>query len=138
MALMRMLESKSLKLHFFALCCRKYGVTNALRMTLFVGRTTSPRTLRFHDADGSRFPFTFRGRLDQGALSHLYKDGVQVVDTPHKRVRTILDCGANIGVESLRFWMHNLYAEILAVEADPDNYTILNLEKLISLPSLIS
>lgn len=125
MPLRNLVESKAFKLYLLTLCCRRYGFRNALRMALFVGRTTSARTLYFGDADGSRFTFTFRGRLDQGALSHLYKDGVQVVDTPHKRVRAILDCGANIGVETLRFRMHNPYAEILAVEADPDNFAIL-------------
>ncbi|MDI1250039.1 MAG: FkbM family methyltransferase [Lacunisphaera sp.] len=40
-------------------------------------------------------------------------------------VLTILDLGANIGIESLRFAVFHPQARIVAVEADQDNYDIL-------------
>ena len=121
----RFTESKALKLYLLALCSRKFGLYNALRMTLFVGSTDFYRTLRLQEPGGMRFAFTFRGRTDQGVLSHLYKDGIRVVDNESKCIRTILDCGANIGVETLRFRLHHPHAEILAVEADPANFRLL-------------
>jgi hypothetical protein len=94
-------------------------------MTLFIGSTNFTRTLHLRDPDGSSLSFTFRSRTDQGVLSHLYKDGVRIVDSKFKRIRTILDCGANIGVETLRFSLHHPQAEIMSVEADPDNFDLL-------------
>jgi FkbM family methyltransferase len=125
MQIQRAAEAKLLQLHRIALLSRYFGVTNALRMALFVGSTSFRRTLQLLEPDGRSFSFTFRGRTDQGVLSHLYKDGVRIIDTNSKPVRTILDCGANIGVETLRFRLHHHHAEIIAVEADPDNFALL-------------
>jgi FkbM family methyltransferase len=125
MRLYRLAESKTLKLYLLAVCGHRLGLINALRMTLFVGSTNFTRTLHLRDPDGSSLSFTFRGRTDQGVLSHLYKDGVRIVDSKSKHIRTILDCGANIGVETLRFRLHHPQAEIMAVESDPDNFALL-------------
>jgi FkbM family methyltransferase len=125
MHLRRFIETKSLQLHRVAFLSRIFGLCNALRMVLFVGSTNFNRTISLRDSDGSPFSFTFRGRTDQGVLSHLYKDGVRIVDSKSQPIRTILDCGANIGVETLRFRLHHPQAEIIAVEADPDNFALL-------------
>ncbi len=125
MHLRRFIETKSLQLHRVAFLSRIFGLCNALRMVLFVGSTNFRRTISLRESDGSRFSFTFRGRTDQGVLSHLYKDGVRIVDSKSQPIRTILDCGANIGVETLRFRLHHPQAEIIAVEADPDNFALL-------------
>lgn len=125
MHLQRFIEAKSLQLHRVAFLSRLFGLCNALRMVLFVGSTQFNRTISLRESDGSRFSFTFRGRTDQGVLSHLYKDGVRIVDSNSKPIRTILDCGANIGVETLRFRLHHPQAEIISVEADPDNFSLL-------------
>ena len=125
MHLQRFIETRSLQLHRIAFLSRIFGLCNALRMMLFVGSTNFNRTISLQEPDSSRFSFTFRGRTDQGVLSHLYKDGVRIVDSKSKRIRTILDCGANIGVETLRFRLHHPQAEIMAVEADPDNFALL-------------
>jgi FkbM family methyltransferase len=84
------------------------------------------RTLYFKVPGSDRIqPFTFRGRMDLGVLSHFYKEGYYIKDTPEHPIRTILDCGANIGDETVRFRLHYPTAEIIAVEADPDNATLL-------------
>lgn len=69
--------------------------------------------------------FQFRGKLDSGVTSHFYKEGYYIQDVPDRRVRTILDCGANIGDETARFLCHHPGAEIVAVEAQKDNFEIL-------------
>lgn len=125
MHLQRFIETKSLQLHRVAFLSRIFGLCNALRMVLFVGSTNFNRTVSLRESNGSRFSFTFRGRTDQGVLSHLYKDGVRIVDSKAQPIRTILDCGANIGVETLRFRLHHPQAEIISVEADPDNFSLL-------------
>jgi FkbM family methyltransferase len=75
--------------------------------------------------------FTFRGRKDLGVLSHLCKEGYHISGSPERPIVKILDCGANIGVETLRFRWHHPKAEIIAVEADPANALVLksNFEK---------
>jgi FkbM family methyltransferase len=119
-------ESKILKLWQFFFCLRMYGLRNALLMTVRVGSTLQLRTLRFKTNNPRRaLPFTFRGRTDLGVLSHFYKEGYYIQDTLEMPVRTILDCGANIGDETARFRLHYPNAEIIAVEADPDNAALL-------------
>jgi FkbM family methyltransferase len=125
MNLQRFIETKSIHLHRVAFLSRIFGLRNAIRMMLFVGSTNFHRTIKFRELDGASISFTFRGRTDQGVLSHLYKDGVRIVESKSRRIRTILDCGANIGVETLRFRLHHPQAEIIAVEPDPDNFALL-------------
>ncbi|MCE9608910.1 MAG: FkbM family methyltransferase [Chthoniobacter sp.] len=119
-------ESKILKLWQFFFCLRNYGWRNALLMTVRVGSTQSSRTLLFRTSlPGRKVNFTFRGKTDLGVLSHFYKEGFYIQDTSDLPIRTILDCGANIGDETARFRMHYPDAEIIAVEADPDNAEVL-------------
>jgi FkbM family methyltransferase len=119
-------ESKLLKLWQFFLCRRLYGLRNALLMTVRVGSTVKTRTLRFRTCNSSRVvQFTFRGKTDLGVLSHFYKEGYYIQDTPEEPIRRILDCGANVGDETARFRLHYPEAEIIAVEADPDNGKLL-------------
>lgn len=119
-------ESKLQKIWQFFFCLRLYGLRNAILMTVRVGSTTRSRTLHFRTRNPSRtMPFTFRGKFDLGVLSHFYKEGFYMQDTPDRPVRTILDCGANIGDETMRFRLHYPNAEIIAVEADPDNAALL-------------
>lgn len=119
-------ESKILKVWQFFFCLRMYGLRNALLMTVRVGSTLKSRTLRFRIRGRSRAQrFTFRGKTDLGVLSHFSKEGFFIQDAPGAPVKTILDCGANIGDETVRFRLHHPNAEIIAVEADPDNAALL-------------
>ena len=119
-------ESKILKVWQFFFCLRMYGLRNALLMTVRVGSTLKSRTLRFRLRGQSRTQrFTFRGKTDLGVLSHFSKEGFLIQDSPSSPVKTILDCGANIGDETVRFRIHHPNAEIIAVEADPDNAALL-------------
>ncbi len=121
---MTFLESKVLKVWSILFCIRKYGWRNAILMNVLVGSTSGERHLRFA-SEGGIVPFTFRGKLDLGVLSHFTKEGYRIEDSEAGRVETILDAGANIGDETARFRIHHPGAEIIAVEADPENFAIL-------------
>src|SRR5690554_4218490 len=70
----------------------------------------------------NNFKFHFRGKLDRGVVSHFYKEGYYIQSVPERRIRTILDCGAHIGDETARFLYHYPDTEIVAVEAQNDNF----------------
>lgn len=69
--------------------------------------------------------FRFRRRKDRGVVSHFYTRGYRLRDTPTRPIRTIVDAGANIGDETLRFAVHHPTAAIVAVEAEPENARLL-------------
>lgn len=119
------LSSKFQKGADFFFCWRAYGLSNALKMNLLVGSTSFKRTIHLSSKKAGSLCFTFRGRKDRGVLSHLIDDGYLIEETEEHPVRTVMDCGANIGDETLRFFFHHPHAEITAVEADPDNFQIL-------------
>lgn len=119
-------ESKILKVWQFFFCLRKFGLRNALLMTVRVGSASRPRTLHFRvDGKSEALCFTFRGKTDLGVLTHFFVEGYYIQDNSAVPIRTILDCGANIGDETVRFRLHYPDAEIIAVEPDPDNAALL-------------
>ena len=122
---LQLLESKVLKIYNLLFCWRNYGFINSVKMNLLIGSTKFKRTLRLKDVDGSIFNFSFRSRIDQGVLSHFIKSGYYIEESLSQPALTIIDCGANIGDETTRFRIHHKHAEIIAVEADPDNFILL-------------
>lgn len=73
----------------------------------------------------SRTSFAFRCRGDVGAVSHLFSPNYRIVDSADSRVTTIVDGGANIGAETVRFAHRFPNARIIAVEAQRDNFALL-------------
>jgi FkbM family methyltransferase len=69
--------------------------------------------------------FTFRGYADKGVMSHFYKSGYCIRDREDRAVTTIVDCGANIGDETVRFRHFHPTARIIAVEAAEHNFDLL-------------
>jgi FkbM family methyltransferase len=67
----------------------------------------------------------FRGVDDKGVMSHFFTPGYRIVDTPDQRVRVIVDAGANIGDETIRFRYFHPDATIVALEPQPGNYRLL-------------
>jgi len=120
------LENKSEQLRRFFFCMRLYGVANAVKMTWRAESSDSRRTLKFRIPGGDILPFTFRGKLDFGVLSHFWKEGYYISDTPADRITKIMDCGANIGDETARFRLHYPEARIIAIEPNRENFSILN------------
>jgi FkbM family methyltransferase len=70
--------------------------------------------------------FFFRGRVDKGVMSHFYKIGYYINDVnSKKKINFIVDAGANIGDETLRFYIHNKNSKIIAIEPEKSNFNIL-------------
>jgi len=66
----------------------------------------------------------FRGAAD-GVLSHFFYPGFRIRDTPEHPVRFIIDAGANVGVETLRFRHFHTEAFIVALEPEEGNHRML-------------
>lgn len=66
----------------------------------------------------------FRGAAD-GVLSHYFYPGFRIRDTPENPVRFIIDAGANIGDETLRFRYFHPEALVVALEPESGNYEML-------------
>ena len=69
--------------------------------------------------------FYFRGSADRGVMSHFFTESCYIQDTDAQRVRSILDCGANIGDETVKFWLQYPLATIVAVEPNALNFSFL-------------
>ena len=73
-----------------------------------------------------RRTFYFRGAADRGVMSHFYKEGYRIKDDQSSaKIRFIVDAGANIGDETLRFRFFYPDARIIAIEAEANNYRLL-------------
>jgi FkbM family methyltransferase len=108
-------------LHRFALASSVLGLRAAF--TIFVPSRYSCALRQITLPDGRRF--TFRGKLDQGVMSHFYKEGYRIrSDNSHPPSR-IIDAGANIGDETARFLHHCPNATIVAIEAEERNFEVL-------------
>ncbi len=68
--------------------------------------------------------FYFDPTLDK-VVSHFYSLGYVIIDNKQKKIKTIIDAGANIGVETARFAVHHPEAQIIAIEAQRRNFNIL-------------
>ena len=68
----------------------------------------------------------FRSAADFGMLAHFYDPNYRIADHPDNPVNTIIDAGANIGVESLRFRHNHPDARIVAIEPDAGNFSVLS------------
>jgi FkbM family methyltransferase len=72
--------------------------------------------------------FYFRGAADRGVLSHFWTRGYRIREpSKSEHVKYIIDGGANIGAESLRFRHFHPQATVLAVEAEAGNFEVLRL-----------
>ena len=67
---------------------------------------------------------------DIGAVMHFVNPNYHIIGTS-KKITTIIDLGANIGSETIRFAINHPNSKIFSVEAQADNFNILklNIEK---------
>jgi FkbM family methyltransferase len=108
-------------LHRFSSCADILGIYSAISV-LGYGRL-SDRSLSVRLPNGLRF--YFRGRCDQGVISHFFKNEHYVEDSPSHPITRIVDCGANIGAETAKFLIHHPEASIAAVEVERGNCDML-------------
>jgi FkbM family methyltransferase len=103
----------------FSLACKSIGYKNAVKIFLIFDNKLNKLHLFGHD-------FWYRGKSDSGVLSHFYKTAYVIKDDKsEKKIKTIIDAGANIGDETFRFVMHNSKATIIAIEPQNENFEIL-------------
>jgi FkbM family methyltransferase len=70
--------------------------------------------------------FYFRGNIDWGVMTHFYKPGYRIVDdVSDEKINLIIDAGANIGIETLRFRFFHPNARIICIEAEKSNFELL-------------
>jgi FkbM family methyltransferase len=105
----------------FIIAFNKLGLINTCKIFI-LGRLTNRNLKLFLP---NNLLFIFRGNKDLGVVSHFYKEGYKIENTQEKPIRTILDCGANIGDETARFLLHHPSAEICAIEAEKSNFELL-------------
>jgi FkbM family methyltransferase len=98
-----------------------FGLTAALRLYVFDFLRKADSSVWHPQLDRK---VHFRGKSDYEAMTLLFKEDFQI-EPINWQVRTVLDLGANIGIEALRFAVFYPEAKIIAVEADEDNYCVL-------------
>lgn len=103
--------------------CANCGLRATLEIFVFSRRSTRLRRVRIK---GLGRAMSFRGRLDYGVMSHFYTASFRVRD-PAGQARWIIDAGANIGDETVKFRAFNPLAHVVAIEADPANVAVLRL-----------
>jgi FkbM family methyltransferase len=105
----------------FTTCLRYLTLRSTLE--LFSLRNV-PATLRKAVLRNKRTPFLYRGYADYGVMSHFYKEGYEIVSDLNA-VKWIIDLGANIGDETVKFALRHPNASILAIEPERGNYELL-------------
>jgi len=109
----------------FSVAWENFGFLSAVRLLVFSRRMVGPEGVSI-SIRKLRRSIAFRGRPDKGVLSHFYKPGYRIRDTPANPVRVIFDVGANIGDETLRFRHFHPEATIVAIEPDSGNFAFLS------------
>jgi FkbM family methyltransferase len=109
----------------FSVACDNFGVVSAIRLFYYLRYTSLPDGVSLH-VRGLRRAVVFRGKIDKGVMSHFFTPGYRILDTADNPVRVIVDAGANIGDETLRFRHFHPHARIVAIEADPRNFEMLS------------
>lgn len=104
-----------------------FGLLDALRVHFLYARRNArpPISIGLKPMDRR---FYFRGASDRGVVSHFWTRGYRIREAPGSDpVRYIIDGGANIGSEAIRFRHFHPEAMVLAVEADAGNFEVLKL-----------
>jgi FkbM family methyltransferase len=113
-------RAASLFARFFG-AAATFGLARALRLYLFDFQRSGDSSV-WVPLLGRRV--CFRGKSDYLALTLLFQENFHV-EPVNFQVRSVVDLGANIGIETLRFTAFYPAAKIIAVEADGDNYHVL-------------
>ena len=106
----------------FTTCCTNNGIVSAFKI-LIVSRF-SDKKMKVYLKTLER-SFSFRGGKDKGIMSHFYRPGYRIIDNASHPVRFIIDGGANIGDETVKFRHFHSNANIVAVEAEKNNFDLL-------------
>ena len=110
----------------FSVAVENIGFRDSIRL-FFLHRLIRSQNVSTFFIKSMNRQFHARGYADKGVISHFYKPGYRIEDVPSQRVRFIVDAGANIGDETVRFRFFHPDARIVAIEPASDNFRILEL-----------
>jgi FkbM family methyltransferase len=109
----------------FSVAWENFGLGSAVKLFFYCRWKPLPDGVSIHARKLGR-RIVFRGKTDKGVMSHFFTPGFRIRDTPAHPVQVIVDAGANIGDETLRFRHFHPDAQIVAIEADAGNWKILS------------
>jgi FkbM family methyltransferase len=110
----------------FCIATRNLGFTNALRLLVLQRSRALPRGTSIRIRAFGR-SVHYRGASDFGVMSHFFRPGYRIRDLPDNPIRYIVDAGANIGDETLRFRCFHPQAKIISLEPATENFRLLSL-----------
>ena len=110
----------------FSVAVENIGLWDSIQLLVLQRLSRSKRESTFFIKSMNR-EFHARGYADKGVISHFYRPGYRIADIPSQRVRFIVDAGANIGDETIRFRFFHPDATIVAIEPAPDNFRLLEM-----------
>jgi len=108
----------------FSVACENFGLMSAGRLFVYCRAKPVPAGVSLPVRRLGR-AVVFRGRTDKGVMSHLFTPNYRIRDSAANPFRLIVDAGANIGIETLRFRRFHPGARIVAIEPDPGNFAVL-------------
>ena len=109
----------------FSVACENFGLVSATRLFIYSRGKPIPSGVSL-PVRKLRRSIVFRGKTDKGVLSHFFNPGYRIRDSVSNPVKVIVDAGANIGVETLRFRYFHPEARIVAIEPDRGNFAVLS------------
>ena len=109
----------------FSVACENFGLVSAVRLFVYCRAKPMPGGISLPVRRLGR-EVVFRGSTDKGVMSHFFTPNYRIRDSPASPVRVIVDAGANIGIETLRFRHFHPKAMIVAIEPDSGNFAILS------------
>src|SRR5271170_4008834 len=109
----------------FSVAWENFGMVNAVRLFVYCRAKPVPAGISLPVRRLGR-EVVFRGRTDKGVMSHFFTPNYRIRDSAANPVRVIVDGGANIGIETLRFRHFHPEARIVAIEPDSGNFEILS------------
>jgi FkbM family methyltransferase len=109
----------------FSVACENFGVVSAVRLFALSRGKPVPAGVSL-PVRGLGREVVFRGWTDKGVMSHFFTPNYRIRDSAVNPVRVIVDAGANIGIETLRFRHFHPQARIVAIEPDSGNFSVLS------------
>ena len=107
----------------FAIAGENLGLLNAFRILVLWRHSRGERSIKVSKLNRT---IHFRGVSDIGVVSHFFRPGYRILP-PHDRPLRIIDAGADIGDETIRFRHLHPSAEIIALEPAKDNFRLLKM-----------
>ena len=107
----------------FTVASENLGTVNAFRILVRWRHSRDQHCIRARKFGSVVY---FRGALDIGAMSLFFKPGYKIIP-PERRALRIIDAGANIGAETLRFRYFHPDAQIISLEPSRENFRLLQL-----------